>query len=359
MSDVLSNLESLFRLSAAPVIGIRENFPVYCNPAAEKFFSGKISKSSASELFPRWPYGCDSVISTTVLERNCIITVTKIEDVIVLTIAEAINEETISSIPVNALAVMASTITTLRMAVDRLVDMCGTGKQQDLYISILYQNYYKLLRVAEHLMVIAGLTVGSLPFNPKPLELGTFISDIVSSVRYLTSDLNIKVEYVPPEELITVNADAELIEQLILGLIANSINNMPNGGKITLRVSENMGNAVISVDDDGCGIAPEALSSLFRLKNPTHPLEVPASEGGLGLPLASVIAAKHGGTIMLDSHEGTGTSIRVMLKSSDNPLNSLHANEYVYGNPIPSHALTELSTVLHRSQYAKEKILGK
>ena len=358
MSNVLNSLESLFSLSAAPVVGVRENYPVYFNPAAAKFFSGKISGNSAEKLFPQWPYAYGSVISTTILEHNCKITVTEIEDVLVLTLSEPINEEVVSAIPINALATMASSITTLRIAADQMADFCATDKQQEPYISIFYQNYYRLLRVTEHLTAISGLFSGTLPFNPRPIELSTFFSDIVSAVRYLTADLNITLDYFPPANFVTVNADAKLIEQLILTLIANSIKSTPDGGTISLRVSENMGNVVISLQDNGCGISPNALSSIFNLNNPIGKHEVPSEDGGIGLPLASVIAAKHGGTIVLDSREGEGTSIRVMFKSSDTPVSTLRSPAYVYGNLIPVRALTELSEVLSRLQYNRDNILG-
>lgn len=359
MSDtIINNLDNLFRLSALPVVAVEGDKLVYCNPASEKAFTGTLAGQSAGQLFSRWPYTRGSVVSTNVLGRDCIITVSGLEKMLVLTLGEALSAERVASIPNGALASMASTITTLRMAADKLASLCGTGDKQELYISILYHNYYKLLRTTEHLTTLSGLKTGEYPFNPKSLELGTFLSDLVSSVRYLTQDSGVILEYEPPNELITVNADAGLLEQLVLGLIANSLDHTPSGGRITLQLTQSRGNAVLSVDDTGCGIPPEVLASVFQISVPRGPLELPSCKSGLGLPLASVIAAKHVGTVILESREGEGTSVRVSLRSSPKAYPTLRMPAPVYGSQIPVRALTELSEVLPRSQYTPDKIFG-
>ena len=222
---------------------------------------------------------------------------------------------------------------------------------------MLYHNYYKLIRTTDHLSTISKLKSGDFAFEPRNIELGAFISDIVSSVRYLTSDSGVTLEYEPPDRLITVNADAKLIEQLILSLISNSLKHTPAGGTIKLSVSEKNGHAVLTVDDTGSGIAPERMGSLFRIEEPENPADTPLTEGGLGLPLASVIASRHKGTIILESRPGEGTSVRVLLRACNAPP-TLSSPALPYGNNIPTRALTELSVVLPRSQYTQEKMKG-
>ncbi|MGI6029792.1 MAG: sensor histidine kinase [Candidatus Heteroscillospira sp.] len=352
MNDTLKNLDSLFRMSAVPTAAIDGDVFVYCNPAAEKAFSGELTGSKPSELFPSWPYSRNCVAATNVLGVECIVTVTGFEELLVLTLAPTASADQAPSIPISALNSMASTITTLRMAADKLSVLCPKSEKQELYTSILYHNYYKLLRTTEHLTTLSSLRSNEYPFSPEPLELGTFLSDIASSVRSLTADSGVTLEYEPPADLITANGDASLLERLVLGLIANSLKHTPAGGRITLRVSKHRDSAMLSVDDTGAGIPPEILSSAFNISEAQTPAELSSCESGLGLPLVLAIASKHGGTLLLESREGIGTSARVLLRSVDESITTLRMPRAVYGSQIPVRALTELSTVLPRSQYA-------
>lgn len=355
MSDTIKNLDSLFRLSALPVTAVDGDTVSYCNPAAVSFFSSDFTGQKAHDIFPRWPYTDNSVISTTAAGINCIITVTLFQGMRVLSIAPAIDAGQTASIPAGALAGMANTITTLRLAADKIVAFCEHGEKQDTYVSILYHNYYKLLRITEQLTTISSLKSGDYLFDPKVIELGAFLSDLVSSVRYLTADSGITLEYEPPDSLITVSADPKLLEHLVLGLLTNSLQHTPAGGTIKLCLSRSGDHAALSVDDNGCGIAPDVLAGVFSLQSLNGAEDIPSSEGGLGLPLASAIAAKHKGTVIIESREGKGTHVRVLLRSCDIPLRFCSPT-VPYGNSIPHRALTELSVVLPRTQYTREKL---
>lgn len=357
MSDILTNLGDLFHLSASSIIGVRDNSVIFCNPSAEKFFPSPLGKSSADDLFPNWPYEVGALVSTQVLGANCIISVSAFEDVKVLTVTEPINEKAVAAIPVGALSAMASNITTLRMAADIIVSSGNADERHDMYTSILYHNYFKILRTVEQLSIIAGLTTGSYPCNTKSIELGSLMMEIMSSVKYMTAEHASTIEYVSPNELITVNADSELIERLVLNLISNSLRHTSEGGRITIRLTKSQKNAVITVSDTGSGIPPETLSTVFQLNKPLHPFGIPDSESGLGLPLTSVIASKHKGTVVIDSAVGRGTAVRVMIRSLDIDSAKLRAETFAYKKGASSLVQSELSTSLPKEQYAQSKML--
>ena len=100
-------------------------------------------------------------------------------------------------------------------------------------------------------------------------------------------------------------------------------------------------------------MAPDVLARAFQINSETDMLS--AESGGLGLPLASAIAAKHKGTVMIESRPGEGTSVRVLLRACDAPL-TFHSPTGGYGSRIPARALTELSVVLPKEQYSREKM---
>lgn len=353
MGDTIKNLDNLFRLSPLPVAAVKDGFISYSNPAAETMFSKTLTGIKAEEVFPRWPYEIGSLVSANVLDNHCIIAVSQFGSHTVLTITRAAHSESLSAIPAGTLSGMANSITALRMAADKLVDSCPPGEKQDMYISVLYHNYYKLLRTAEHLSAISGLKNGSYAFEPNVIELGCFLADMVSSVRYLTENSGVSIKYDAPTELITVRGDIKLLEQMVLALVANSLAHTPEGGTIELKLSRQRDSAAIAITDNGSGMAPDVLAQAFRISSGSDRL--PNENSGLGLPLASVIAEKHKGTVIIESRPGEGTCVRVLLRSCDAPL-TFHSPTGGYGSQIPTRALTELSSVLPREQYTREKL---
>jgi two-component system sensor histidine kinase PilS (NtrC family) len=107
---------------------------------------------------------------------------------------------------------------------------------------------------------------------------------------------------------LVARADANMVRQLIYNLAANGVRAMPEGGKLSITLSRDGGEAVMKFTDTGHGIPPDRLQKLFQ------PF-VSGSSGGVGLGMAIVykIVQEHGGGISVRSKQGTGTSVTVSL----------------------------------------------
>lgn len=111
-----------------------------------------------------------------------------------------------------------------------------------------------------------------------------------------------------------VKGDPEALEKLVLVLIDNAVKYTPASGFVWLRSSEEHGEVVIEVEDTGIGIAPEDQSHIFDRffrANPSRSGNMPGA--GLGLSIASWIAAAHHGTIEVQSAFGAGSLFRLRL----------------------------------------------
>jgi signal transduction histidine kinase len=106
--------------------------------------------------------------------------------------------------------------------------------------------------------------------------------------------------------------DAESLRQVVLNLLGNALAATGAGGRIDVAVRCHGGRAVLEVQDDGRGIAPEDLSRVF------DPFFT-RTEGGTGLGLSIVhrTVERHGGRITLASEPGRGTRVHVELPVSD------------------------------------------
>jgi signal transduction histidine kinase len=112
-------------------------------------------------------------------------------------------------------------------------------------------------------------------------------------------------------------ADRDAVDRMLKNLLSNAIKYSPRGGRVrvgTAVPSDKPGMVELSVEDDGVGIAADALPRIFdpyvRISNP----ETAAAPGlGLGLSLVRGLAHAHGGSIEVESLPGKGSRFRVLL----------------------------------------------
>jgi signal transduction histidine kinase len=110
-----------------------------------------------------------------------------------------------------------------------------------------------------------------------------------------------------------VKGDAEKLQQLFLNLVLNAVDAMPEGGRLDLQLrrgAEEDAPIEAVVEDDGTGIAPEALGRIF---DPFVTSKEAGRGSGLGLVVAHGIAVDHGGDIEVESELGHGTRFSVTL----------------------------------------------
>ncbi len=114
-------------------------------------------------------------------------------------------------------------------------------------------------------------------------------------------------------ELPRVSCNVGEIKQVLVNLLVNAAQALKDKGTITLRTKEGAGMVVIQVIDTGGGI-PEA--NLKRIFDPFFTTKAVGKGTGLGLWISATIIQKHGGTLAVDSVEGTGTTMTITLPVS-------------------------------------------
>ena len=135
----------------------------------------------------------------------------------------------------------------------------------------------------------------------------SFLSpQLVAKQIHLTLDMD-------PANGSAVMADRNQIEALFLILITNALDAVPPKGHITVRCHPADDRIHISIEDDGCGIAPANLPHIFEPFFTTKPV---GKGTGLGLSIAATILQEHEGSIRIDSAPNQGTVVRIELPLS-------------------------------------------
>lgn len=136
------------------------------------------------------------------------------------------------------------------------------------------------------------------------------IQDTISLIDMEIENRGIKVEYKHPVEDIEVNIDVDLFKRMLLNLLMNSIQAMPDGGELEVNLSWRMlqNQMILIVKDTGIGIEKEVLDKIF------NPFFTTNNKGtGLGLAMVRRMVELHGGRITFSSETGKGAEFVIKL----------------------------------------------
>ena len=179
--------------------------------------------------------------------------------------------------------------------------------------SITHENL-KVNRIISNVSIISGAENGSLYFGLQHIDLVRLVSELVSSLELMISTPEIR--FTAPEQLM-VYADPTLVRSMVMNLLSNAITHAQGCTRISVSIAESGSGVMISVDDDGCGISPENLHTIFDRYKHSFRLTNMGSGSGFGLAATRAAAQLHDGTILIESRENSGTAVRVSL--SKNP----------------------------------------
>lgn len=178
--------------------------------------------------------------------------------------------------------------------------------------------YKKIQRVVNQLkgllddvILIDRVESGKLHFNPQPIRLKTFITDIIEEFSLIKSDL-FTFEFIYECRAELYRLDEKLMGQIFRNLLSNAYKYSPEGGSIKLSVTEADDLLVIQVTDNGIGISPEDIQRLFtRFFRGNNTAGIEGT--GLGLPIMKNAVQLHGGIINVQSTLKKGSTFTVTI----------------------------------------------
>ena len=224
------------------------------------------------------------------------------------------NEELLHQIFPNIASQLRGALDNIHSALNRIAppEQREQDAQLDTSAALLYQSYYRILRVVNNLTDAAGL----LEDTPLPLENGDvvgFCRDLCRRcgdlARLRQQTLAFKCDL--SSHIVAFNG--AYLERLLLNLLSNAFKFTPPGGTITLSVKVQPSAVELSVLDTGEGISQELLPTLFdRYLHEEAKASLPHGLG-LGLSICQHIAERHGGAKMAESKPGQGSRFTLSL----------------------------------------------
>jgi PAS domain S-box-containing protein len=190
------------------------------------------------------------------------------------------------------------------------------------------------------------------PAKMQPVDMDALVANLLKMLRRLIGE-TIQLEFTPVANRHWVNADSGMMEQVLMNLVVNARDAMPQGGRIAITV-ESLASASLSakapvhglqqverylcltVTDTGTGIDADTLKRLFEPFFTTKPQ---GKGTGLGLATAYSILKTHQGWIEVESEPGRGSSFRVYLPMIAAPRSVVKPMEHVPAPPAPRGAV--------------------
>jgi signal transduction histidine kinase len=185
------------------------------------------------------------------------------------------------------------------------------------YAALIHESGEHLLNLVSDLLDIAKIEAGKFTLSFQTVELVEAMEYCASLVKRRAQERGVILTVRAPSSKLAFSADPRGFRQILINLLSNAIKFTRKGGRVDIAAVVDDGLVRIVVSDSGIGMSESLLARVGQpfeqaSNDPAH-----AREGtGLGLSLVRAIVAQHGGSFAIQSQEGVGTTVTVILPLS-------------------------------------------
>lgn len=209
-------------------------------------------------------------------------------------------------------------------SVQGFVEAIRDGMVQDealleRYLDTIYTQTLHIARLVDDILALSRLESGNITVEKLPVDLIALAQGVVMSMEASASSKSTSILLEKRTEKAVVIGDVDRMEQIIRNLLKNAIRATENG-TIRVSVESRQNEAVLIIEDNGVGIAPEDLSHIwdrfYRVKN-QRANYIQEKGSGLGLVIVKKLVQLQGGSIEVASQLGKGTVFTISFPLLD------------------------------------------
>jgi len=196
----------------------------------------------------------------------------------------------------------------------------GTLKSTPARFEVMYNEAQHLKRLVEDLRTLSLADAGELTLNRLLVPPQALLERLAAAYKHQAEQQNIALQVQTEPDLPAINVDPERMMQVLGNLISNALWHTPEGGQIVLSAQRQVDAVLLTVQDNGAGIAPEVLPRIFdRFYRGDESRQQKDGQSGLGLAIAKSLVEAHGGRVSaISAGIGCGSTFFIYL-----PLASL------------------------------------
>lgn len=187
-----------------------------------------------------------------------------------------------------------------------------TEEERIHYIDIIEAESKRLSKLSDNLLKLSSLDAAATPLTFTNFRLDKQLQNSLLMLEPQWSDKNLDISV--ELDAVTVNGDENLLTQVWINLLHNSIKFTPNGGSLNITINRDDTWVVCLIADSGIGISAEDKLHIFeRFYKVDKARDRILGGNGLGLSLVKKIIELHNGTIEVESNLGAGTTFTIRL----------------------------------------------
>ena len=211
-------------------------------------------------------------------------------------------------------------LTSIKAYTETLLDNIETMKRKTIkeFLTVSDEENERLIKLVDNILNYSRMESGNLKVEKISCNLNMLISEVQDGLAKKIEGGNVNVEIRMPKRPVMIDADTELIRQLVLNLMSNAVKFTPSGGKVTVLLEEEASAARIVVQDTGKGIPEDQLEKIFERFHQVDTSNTREHGGsGLGLAICKNIVEWHDGKIWVENVKEAGAKFVVMLPMKD------------------------------------------
>jgi signal transduction histidine kinase len=191
--------------------------------------------------------------------------------------------------------------------------------QKDALLRIA-RSQQTLLSLINDVLNFAKLEAGEVRYQIDDVHLTPALASLEELIAPQLSDRNLRYTVAPCDATLTVRADSEKLQQILINLLSNAIKYTPKGGAIDVRCDVDPSSVRLHVHDTGIGIADDRMQKIFDpFIQVGRALNRPHEGVGLGLSISRDLASAMGGSLSVSSVLGEGSTFTLTLKRAAAP----------------------------------------
>ncbi|MGE0161116.1 MAG: ATP-binding protein [Gemmatimonadales bacterium] len=198
-------------------------------------------------------------------------------------------------------------------ASDLLIDLPLDEAERRKQAEVIHRSGKRMQHLIEDLLDVARIEAGALVVRPSREELVPILREaselFAEQAARRRIELRVRADGAP-----IARVDRDRLLQALANLLENALRYAPEGGHVTLGAHLRDGHVALTVSDDGPGVAPELIATLFDRFSQSS--GEGAGAAGLGLAIVKGVAEAHGGTVTVDSELGRGATFTIRLPRS-------------------------------------------
>ncbi len=218
-------------------------------------------------------------------------------------------------------------------SIKTFVQLAPQRQQDPVFIrefsKLAIEDIHRIERLLHEILDYAS----SMTPQPSEVDLNDLVASCIGFVSSSALRRGIQLQTVLAPQLPLLSLDRQQIKQVLLNLLLNALDAMPNGNGIIrihtrlLPHAAHTSRVQLQVEDEGCGIAPDHLEHIFDPFFSTKHSNSASDGAGLGLTTAHQIVREHGGTLTVESRVGVGSTFSVNLPAPDERITVSAARE--------------------------------